>query len=50
VSADRVEIVSFGEERGTCTDEAESCFSQNRRAEFEVTAGGENLTAPSGGL
>ncbi len=49
VAADRVEIVSFGEERGTCTDEAESCFSQNRRAEFEVTAGGENLTAPSGG-
>ena len=49
VAAERVEIVSFGEERGTCTDEAESCFSQNRRAEFEVTAGGENLTAPSGG-
>ena len=49
VAADRVEIVSFGEERGTCTDEAESCFSQNRRAEFEVTAGGENITAPSSG-
>jgi peptidoglycan-associated lipoprotein len=48
VAANRVEIASFGEERGTCTDEAEACFSQNRRAEFEVTAGGENITAPSG--
>ena len=49
IDASRVEIVSFGEERGTCTEEDESCFSRNRRAEFEVTAGGESITAPSGG-
>ncbi|MGZ8378863.1 MAG: OmpA family protein [Gemmatirosa sp.] len=48
IDGSRVEIVSFGEERGTCTDEAESCWSQNRRAEFEVTAGGERLTVPGG--
>lgn len=35
----RIEIVSFGEERPTCGDEAESCRSRNRRAEFRITAG-----------
>lgn len=45
----RVEIVSFGEERGSCAEEEESCWSRNRRAEFEVTAGGEAMTLPSGG-
>lgn len=48
IDGSRIEIVSFGEERGTCTEEAESCWSQNRRAEFEVTAGGERLTVPGG--
>jgi peptidoglycan-associated lipoprotein len=48
VDASRIEIVSFGEERGTCGEEDESCFSRNRRAEFEVTAGGDNLTVPGG--
>ncbi len=48
IDESRVEIVIFGEERGTCAEEDESCFSRNRRAEFEVTAGGESLTLPSG--
>jgi peptidoglycan-associated lipoprotein len=48
VDESRIEIVSFGEERGTCSEEDESCFSRNRRAEFEVTAGGESLTMPGG--
>ena len=39
IDGGRIEIVSFGEERGVCTDEAESCWSQNRRDEFEITAG-----------
>jgi peptidoglycan-associated lipoprotein len=39
IDAGRIEIVSFGEERGKCSDEAESCWSQNRRDEFEITAG-----------
>ena len=39
IDAGRIEIVSFGEERGTCTEESDSCWSQNRRDEFEITGG-----------
>jgi peptidoglycan-associated lipoprotein len=39
IDGSRIEIVSFGEERPTCTDEAEGCWSRNRRDEFEITAG-----------
>jgi peptidoglycan-associated lipoprotein len=49
IAGDRMEIVSFGEERGSCTDEEEGCWSRNRRAEFEVTVGGDRLTVPAGG-
>jgi peptidoglycan-associated lipoprotein len=48
VDAGRIEIVSFGEERGACADDAESCWSRNRRAEFEIASGGESLTVPGG--
>ncbi len=43
VDAERVEIVSFGKERPTCEEQAEACWSRNRRAEFEITAGGATL-------
>jgi peptidoglycan-associated lipoprotein len=49
IGADRMEIANFGEERPTCTDEEEGCYSRNRRAEFEVTVGGDRLTVPTGG-
>lgn len=39
IDGSRIEIVSFGEERPTCSEEAESCWSRNRRDEFEITAG-----------
>jgi len=39
IDGGRIEIVSFGEERGTCSDEADSCWSRNRRDEFEITGG-----------
>ena len=39
IDGSRIEIVSFGEERPTCTDESEGCWSRNRRDEFEITAG-----------
>jgi peptidoglycan-associated lipoprotein len=39
IDAGRIEIVSFGEERPTCSDEAEGCWSRNRRDEFEITVG-----------
>ena len=38
VPASRLTIVSKGEEAPTCREEAESCWSLNRRAYFVVTA------------
>ena len=46
VAEGRVETTSFGEERPVCTDSNESCWSQNRRDEFEITAGGPVLMRP----
>jgi peptidoglycan-associated lipoprotein len=46
VDASRIEVVSYGEERPLNPGSDESAFAQNRRDEFEVTAGGDNLTAP----
>jgi hypothetical protein len=45
----RLETVSYGEERRNCTEETEDCYAQNRRNEFEIIAGDENLTVPAGG-
>ena len=39
IDGSRIEIVSFGEERPTCSDESDTCFASNRRDEFEITAG-----------
>ncbi len=44
----RIEIISYGEERPAATGGDESAFAQNRRDEFEITAGGDALRAPSG--
>lgn len=38
IPAARITIVSKGEETPVCTEETESCFEQNRRAYFIVTA------------
>ncbi len=38
IAQDRVEIVSKGKEQPVCTEEAESCWQQNRRGHFLVTA------------
>ena len=46
VAASRIETTSFGEERPLCTSADESCYAQNRRDEFEITAGGPNLMRP----
>jgi peptidoglycan-associated lipoprotein len=37
VAAARVRTISYGEERPVCTEEAESCWSQNRRAHMIIT-------------
>lgn len=42
----RIDIVSFGEERPSVTGESEEAWRMNRRAEFEITAGGDALVAP----
>jgi len=49
VAARRFETVSFGEERRACTEETEECYAQDRRDEFEIIVGGENITPPGGG-
>lgn len=46
VDAGRFEVVSFGEEQPIAQGSDETSWFQNRRAEFEVTAGGTNLRMP----
>jgi peptidoglycan-associated lipoprotein len=46
ISADRFEVVSFGEDRPADSGSNEQAWSRNRRADFVVTAGGENLVMP----
>jgi len=36
ISADRMTIVSYGEERPVCTEHNEACWSKNRRDQFMV--------------
>jgi peptidoglycan-associated lipoprotein len=46
VDGSRIDVVSYGEERPLNPGNDETAYAQNRRDEFEVTAGGNNLTAP----
>lgn len=34
VASQRIEIISYGEEKPTCTDQTEECWAKNRRAHF----------------
>ena len=36
VRGDRISMISYGEQRPVCTDHNETCWAQNRRAEFLV--------------
>ena len=36
ISADRMTIVSYGEERPVCTEKTEACWAKNRRDQFMV--------------
>ncbi|MGE0448236.1 MAG: peptidoglycan-associated lipoprotein Pal [Vicinamibacterales bacterium] len=38
VSGDRVTVISKGKEQPFCSEEDESCWSQNRRGHFIITA------------
>jgi peptidoglycan-associated lipoprotein len=46
IDASRLEVTSFGKEKPVATGSDETAWSQNRRDEFEITAGGDNLMAP----
>ena len=43
IGADRIEVISYGEERPAAQGHDEAAWSQNRRAEFEVTAGADAM-------
>jgi len=43
ISGDRVDIISYGEEHPVATGHDESSWSQNRRDEFEITAGADQI-------
>ena len=46
ITEDRIETQSWGEERPLVQGQDESAWSQNRRDEFEVIAGGDMLRRP----
>jgi peptidoglycan-associated lipoprotein len=46
VAGTRIEVTSFGEERPVDPAANESAWAKNRRAEFEILAGGDRLVQP----
>jgi peptidoglycan-associated lipoprotein len=46
VDAGRIETVSYGEERPVAQGHDEGAWSQNRRAEFEITAAPATIRQP----
>jgi peptidoglycan-associated lipoprotein len=46
IAATRIETISYGEERPIAQGSDEAAWSQNRRAEFEITGGGQMLRKP----
>ncbi|HEX5633350.1 MAG TPA: peptidoglycan-associated lipoprotein Pal [Gemmatimonadales bacterium] len=46
VDGSRLEVISYGEERPLSGGADETAYANNRRDEFEITAGGGNLVAP----
>jgi peptidoglycan-associated lipoprotein len=47
ITADRFDLVSYGEERPVCTEHNEACWQQNRRDDFRiVTVGSDRIVVP----
>ena len=46
IAPDRIEVISYGEERPVAEGSDETAWSQNRRDEFEITAGGDQIALP----
>jgi peptidoglycan-associated lipoprotein len=36
VPASRIRVISYGKEKQFCTEENESCWQENRRAQFSI--------------
>jgi peptidoglycan-associated lipoprotein len=45
VSAAQLDAISFGEQRPVCSQDAEPCWGQNRRDEFEIVSGAASLSS-----
>jgi peptidoglycan-associated lipoprotein len=43
IAESRLQTITYGEERPVAQGRDEGAYAQNRRAEFEITAGGQNL-------
>lgn len=48
ISSNRINTVSFGEDRPLVNASTEQAWAQNRRDEFTIVAGGDQLRNPSG--
>jgi peptidoglycan-associated lipoprotein len=46
IDESRIEVISYGEERPVMQGSTEEAYAANRRDDFEITAGGDNLQAP----
>ena len=46
LAADRIDVVSFGEERPAAMGSGEESWAKNRRDEFEIIVGGETIRLP----
>ncbi len=46
IAGDRIDIVSFGEERPVVAGDDDAAYAKNRRAEFEILSGGDALRVP----
>ena len=46
IAESRIETISYGEERPVAQGSDEDAWAQNRRAEFEITGGGQTLRRP----
>jgi peptidoglycan-associated lipoprotein len=46
IADSRIETISYGEERPVAQGSDDAAYAQNRRAEFEITAGGQMLRKP----
>lgn len=47
IDASRIDVISYGAERPVAAGDTEDAYAQNRRDEFAITAGGDDLKAPA---